>query len=148
MDEFERMVRERVERMVRGILRDVVGVVGEAAKIFKPIARGVEEGYITPESDVYIEGDKVLVVAAIPGASKESIDVRVADASIDIMAEFSKELADKAPKASLFKYRGYRCSLPLPKPVEAEGARATYRDGILILELPLEKPKGVRLKID
>jgi len=148
IDEFERVIREKIEKTVRDLLKDVTGIVEGAAKALKPIAREAEEGYITPEADMYLDRDKLIVVVEIPGAAKESVDVRVSDGSVEIEAGFSKDLVEKASEASLFKCRGYRCSLTLPKPVDPSGARAIYKEGILILELPVQKPKGVQVKIE
>ena len=148
IDEFERAIREKIEKTVRDLLRDVTGVVEGAAKALTPIIRRGEGGYITPNADMYLSGDKLIIVVEVPGASKESIDVRVSDNAVDLEAGFSKDLVEKASDASLFKSNGYRCSLSLPKSVDPSGAKAMYKEGILILELPLQKPKGVQVKIE
>lgn len=84
--------------------------------------------------------------AEIPGARKEDIQVSVEGAQVTLAAEIRDELRNGAPEAHdgagqrpLYRERSYgRLSrgFSLPQEVEAQGAAAQYRDGVLTLVLP------------
>ena len=147
VDELERVIRERVDRIVRDFLRDLSGLVEGTASILRPEIQKPGE-YLTPPFDVYSRAGEVIVVAQIPGASKNSIDIRVRDSSVELEAPLNPELVEKAGESTLLKHKGYRCSIPLPEAVDPSGAKAAYRDGVLILRLPVQKPKGVKIEVE
>jgi len=145
-EEFERELRRRIEQVMRefsrlmdSALRTVGPVVGRAH---------VMMDYLVPEHEIYVDGDEVVAVIQIPGASKDSINVNVRERDLLVEAGFSEELRGKAPRARLFKLKGYRCFIELPRDVEPSAAKAIYREGILILRIPFQKPKGVRVEIE
>jgi len=148
LDEFERALRTKIEKMIRDIVGDIPNLIESALESFKPVRRVVEGNFLVPESDIYVRDGTVLAVIQIPGAQKELIDIRVRDRVLEVEAGFSEELAKKASDASLFRFQGYRCSLSLPEEVDPNLAKATYRDGILLVELPIQKPKGIPVKIE
>lgn len=148
-DELEREIRRRLEQITRELVGDISRIVGSAIRSVKPMVRQViEQEYLLPEYDVYFKGDEVIVVIELPGASRESIDLKVADKTLALEASFSEELVNKARESRLFKYRGFRCSIELPKEVEAAGGSAVYRDGVLVVRLPVQRPKGVKVEIE
>ncbi|MGA2663791.1 MAG: archaeal heat shock protein Hsp20 [Nitrososphaerales archaeon] len=84
-----------------------------------------------------VEGDKqVRIIAEVPGATKQDVDVSVRDGVLTITAEAGE--------------RRYRKDLPLPESAVVEGARSSFNNGIL--EITLQKKEGggagVRLKIE
>ncbi|RLG02736.1 MAG: hypothetical protein DRN61_04915 [Thaumarchaeota archaeon] len=148
-DEFERELRRRLEQITGEITGEISRIVESAMRSIKPVVRQViEQEYLLPEYDVYLRGDEVVAVIQLPGASKGSIDLRVADKTLALEAPFSEELMSKAKESKLFRYKGFRCSIELPKEVEPTGGSATYKDGVLIVRLPVQKPKGVRVEIE
>ncbi len=148
-DEFERELRRRLEQITGEITGEISRIVESAMRSIKPMVRQViEQEYLLPEYDVYLRGDEVVAVIQLPGASKESIDLRVTDKTLALEAPFSEELMSKAKESKLFRYKGFRCSIELPKEVEPTGGSATYKDGVLIVRLPVQKPKGVRVEIE
>jgi len=38
--------------------------------------------------------------------------------------------------------------ISLPKDVDAEKAKATFRDGVLVVRIPVQKPRGVSVKVE
>jgi len=84
-----------------------------------------------------VDGDKqVRVIAEIPGATKQDVDVSVRDGVLTITAKAGD--------------RRYRKDLPLPESAVIEGARSSFNNGIL--EVTFQKREGrgagVRLKIE
>lgn len=145
-EEFERELRRRIEQVIREFSR----IMDSALRAAEPVisrARVVMD-YLVPEHEVYVDGDEVVAIVQIPGASKDSINVNVREQDLMVEAGFSEELKEKAARARLFRMKGYRCLIELPRDVDPSAARAIYREGVLILRLPVQKPKGMRIAIE
>jgi len=148
-EELERAIRRTVERMMKELAGDISSIIESALESVRPVIRKAAEGeYLIPEYDVYVEGDEVVAVIQLPGASKSSVDLRIADCSLTLEAKFSDALVSSASKSSLFKARGYRCVIELPKEVEPSQGKAIYLDGILVVRLPVRRPRGVKVEIE
>ncbi|MCD6323898.1 MAG: Hsp20/alpha crystallin family protein [Desulfurococcales archaeon] len=80
---------------------------------------------IEPLVDVIDEGDKIRVVAEVPGVEKDNIKLRVSGRKLIIDASNGKK---------------YHKEVELPSEVELKAAKARYRNGVLEVELP--KTKG------
>ena len=84
-----------------------------------------------------VEGEKeVRVIAELPGVKKEDVDLAADGKSLTISAETPA--------------RKYRKELELPSPVELEGSKSSFNNGILEVTFPKRKGKssGVRIKVD
>jgi len=149
MEEFERLIRRRIDELVRSLVRDVSGMVEESLESIKPALRQViERDYLVPGHEVYVKDGQVVVVVELPGASKDAIDLRVSERTLTLEAGFSKKLSEEIPEAKLFKRKGYRAVVELPEEVDPEAGTASYVDGILVVRLPAKKPKGVKVEIE
>lgn len=80
---------------------------------------------IEPETDVFIEGDFVVIYAQLPGVSESDISI---DAHTD-------RLTLRAKSASAF----YQKSLQLPELIRPESLVKSYKNGILELRLITQK---------
>lgn len=92
----------------------------------------MEGGYREPRHSVRVEGDYVVVEVELPGVDKEGITVRLVD---------YEELMVRAEGGD----RKYLLIERLPLSVSIEGSQATYRNGLLIVKLPI---KGVRIGVE
>jgi HSP20 family protein len=84
-----------------------------------------------------VGGDKeVRVIAELPGAKKEDIELTAEGKHLTISAETPA--------------RKYHKVLELPSPVELEGSKSSFNNGILEVTFPKRtgRPSGVRIKID
>lgn len=86
------------------------------------------------------EDDKSYTVnAEIPGVKKEDIHVDIDGASVSIRAEVKQEKEEKKDEKVVYSERTYGMasrSFQLPVEVDAQGAKAEYKDGMLNLVLP------------
>ena len=86
------------------------------------------------------ENDKAYTVRAeIPGVRKEDIQIDVSGNQVSIRAEAKKEKEEKQGDKVLHSERSYGMvsrSFTLPADVDAQGAKAEYKDGVLDLALP------------
>lgn len=115
--------------------------IGEMAKPF--------EGKI-PKVDVIERDDEVVVKAELPGVEKKDLDVSVTENSVTIKGSTSHE--EKEEKGDFYRCeisRGtYSRTVGLPSYVDADKAKATFKDGILELTLPkVEKSKRRTIEV-
>jgi HSP20 family protein len=86
------------------------------------------------------EDDKAYTVhAEIPGVKKEDIQVDIDGASVSVRAEVKQEKEEKQGEKTVYSERSYGMasrSFQLPGEVDAKGAKAEYKDGMLNLVLP------------
>ena len=89
-----------------------------------------------PLVDVVEGAKEIRVLAELPGARKQDIELTVEGKSLVISAETAA--------------RKYRKELELPCAVELEGSKSTFNNGILEVTLPKRKGRssGVRIKVD
>jgi HSP20 family protein len=132
---FEEMDRMFEDYFSRGWMRPFRWEwpsIGEMAKPF--------EGKI-PKVDVIERDDEVVVKAELPGVEKKDLDVSVTENSVTIKGSTSHE--EKEEKGDFYRCeisRGaYSRTVSLPSYVDADKAKATFKDGILELTLPKVK---------
>ncbi len=130
-----RRLQEYIDRMFDDFLRSGDFRMGGSA---------AEVSFRAPPVDVIDEGDKIRVVAEIPGVSKENLDVRVFEDSVVIRAERKAEMDERSGNYYVRErsYSTYYRTVALPAPVIPEKAEATYRNGVLEIVLPKRVPES------
>jgi HSP20 family protein len=95
-----------------------------------------------PSVEVLERDGKLVVRADLPGMSKDDVRVEVRDDNLIIEGERKKEM--KEDREGYFvterTYGKFYRAIPLPEGVNADSARATFRDGVL--ELTIDAPKN------
>lgn len=89
--------------------------------------------------DVKEDEKSYTVRADIPGVKKEDIQVDVDANAVTVRAEVRQEKEEKKDEKVIYSERSYGMvsrSFTLPAEVDANGARAEYKDGVLNLVLP------------
>ena len=89
--------------------------------------------------DVKEDDQAFTVKAEIPGVKKEDIQVDIDDDHVSLRAEVKKEKEEKKDEKVVYSERAYGMvsrSFTLPADVDAKGAKAEYKDGVLNLILP------------
>lgn len=111
----------------------------------------VTEQWKIPAVDVSETDNEVKVTAEVPGIDKKDINIDIRDNYLEIRAE-TKEEKKEEKEGYLYKERrkgSFYRGLELPVGVDANKAKATYKDGILTLTMPkLEKVKKTQIKIE
>jgi len=110
------------------------------AQLRPPIAL-LGEGFRFPAMDVYDRKDHIVVKAEVPGIDKKNIKVRVEGNILSIRGETKKEQEVKKKEYYCCEraYGSFYRTIPLPGAVEKEKVKASYKDGILTIELPKSK---------
>lgn len=98
-----------------------------------------------PSVDIRQEGSDIVVTADLPGVDRKDIKIDVRDNNVlDISAQKVTESEEQEQTAYLRRerrYMGYARSLMLPAPVDKAKAKASYKDGVLTVTLPMMQPK-------
>jgi HSP20 family protein len=101
-----------------------------------------------PQVEVFEKDGRLIVRAEVPGLKKEDVKVEVTDEALIIQGERKREHEDKGEglyRSERSYGRFYRV-IPLPEGTSAEGARATFKDGVLEVSLPAPRREEKRAK--
>lgn len=105
-----------------------------------------------PAIEVVEKDKKLFVRAELPGLTKDDVKIELTDELLTIKGERKQEREEK--KEGYFQterfYGSFFRQVALPEGVNAETARAIFKDGILEIQLPIEvkKPIGRTLPIE
>jgi HSP20 family protein len=106
----------------------------------------------TPALDVYDEKDNFVVKAELPGLKKEDIDINVHNGVLTISGERKQEAEKK--EGQTFRSERYfgrfQRSVTLPAAVDMSKVKASYKDGVLTIDLPKAeeaKPKQIAISV-
>jgi len=96
------------------------------------------DGFWSPAIDVYDQKDCLVVKAELPGIDKKDVKVSIDGDVLSIRGEIKKEqeVKEKDYYYSERAYGSFYRTLPLPVAVQKEKVKASYKDGILTIELP------------
>lgn len=106
-----------------------------------------------PKLDTFRRGDKLVLHADIPGASKDDIRVEVDNGILTITSE--QRLQQQEDREGVFRseqrYDLFYRALPLPEGVDPDQIQASFNDGLLEVTFPAPeqrqaKPKQVPVK--
>src|SRR6266704_2284414 len=91
-----------------------------------------------PTLDLYEDKDNLIVKAELPGMKRDEIDISVHDGTLTISGErkYEEQKEDAETYRSERFFGKFHRTLTLPKPVESDKAKASYKDGILTVTLP------------
>lgn len=114
----------------------------------KPFAYPAET-QLAIKLDVKEDDKSYTVRAEIPGVQKDDIQVEVQGDEVTLRAETKQEKEEKKGEKTIYSERSYGMasrSFSLPTEVDAQGAKAEYKDGVLNLVLP-KKANGSSKRI-
>ena len=99
-----------------------------------------EPTVLSPELGVTIKesADEIAVAMDLPGIKKDTIKVLIKD---------NKKLTVSAQKKDDTAIKTIQKTIELPSPAEAQGAKATYEDGVLALKIRKLSPKEVQIPV-
>ena len=104
---------------------------------------------LTMKIDVSEDDKGFTVKADIPGVKKEDIQVDIDEDNVSVRAEVKQEKQEKKDEKVVYSERSYGMvsrSFSLPAAIDAKGAKAEYKDGVLNLMLP-KKSNGSAKRI-
>ncbi|MCK6403962.1 MAG: Hsp20/alpha crystallin family protein [Sphaerotilus natans subsp. sulfidivorans] len=103
--------------------------------------------------DVFEDEQRLVVRLEAPGMRKEDFSIEVRDAALQVRGEkrFERESTEGRWRVLQCAYGSFQRTVPLPTAVRGEEARASYRDGVLRIDLPkIEpgRPASVNIRVD
>ncbi len=111
------------------------------------------DGFWAPAIDLYDKKDRFIVKAELPGIEKKDINVNIDGDTLTIKGQTQKdnEVKEKDYYYNERVFGSFYRSISLPENVQKENVKASYKDGILTIELPKSKkvqPKGIDIKVE
>jgi len=105
----------------------------------------------SPKSNIMETESNIVATFEIPGIDKEDINLNVTNDSIEVEAKKSSKVEKKQKGKYLYKEtsQNFYRKMPLPKTVDADKAKASYKNGILNVEMPKkEEEKKKKILIE
>ncbi|ANB01293.1 Hsp20/alpha crystallin family protein [Ectothiorhodospira sp. BSL-9] len=95
-------------------------------------------GWGVMAAEVFDDSDRLVVRLEAPGMDRDSFDIQVIDDHLVIRGEKGVQQERSRGRYHIAEcaYGRFERAIPLPGPVDTEGARATYEHGVLRVEMP------------
>jgi HSP20 family protein len=96
------------------------------------------QGVWSPSVDILERGDEVVLKADLPGVTQNEIDIRVEEGTLTIQGErkFVKESSEENYVQIERPYGTFRRTFSIPRTIDQESIKASYKDGVLRIILP------------
>ncbi len=110
-------------------------------------------GWAMLGGDVFEDDKRLVVRLEVPGMEKEDLDITVSGDTLVVSGEkrFAREDTEGRWRVMQCAYGSFRRVVPLPERVLADQARASYRNGVLRVELPKAvpgRPQSINIRVD
>lgn len=138
---------------------DFRNIQSQLHRLFEPLSRmtaasdeDLVSGAWIPPVDVAETQDRILVRAEVPGMRQEDISIEFENGMLTLRGERKIEKASEGVTYHRVErtYGNFSRSFTLPRTVDPERITATYRDGVLEIDIPKKeeaKPKQIRIGI-
>jgi HSP20 family protein len=98
----------------------------------------VHQGVWSPPVDILERGNEVILKVDLPEVNQNEIDIRAEENTLIIQGErrFIKESSEENYIQIERPYGTFRRTFSIPRTIDQEGIRASYKDGVLRVVLP------------
>jgi HSP20 family protein len=131
--------------------------LGGFRRVFdEPFAACLREGVMTtgewkPLMDVVETKDGISLKVEVPGIKQEDINISLEDNTLTVKGERKNEseVSEEGYTRIERSYGTFQRSVVLPQTVDANRVKATYRDGVLEIQLPKReeaRPKAIKVE--
>lgn len=132
-DDFSKMISKMMEEMQRSFA-GFQGMDEEAFKNLKPGKKPAIKDEREPLVDIIEKDDGVTVIAELPGVDKKDIKISLEDANSAVVINVPNKFYKKTA---------------LPAKVKPDVSKATYKNGVLEIELAKAKQgKSTQIKVE
>ncbi len=101
-----------------------------------------------PDVEVCEQDDQVRVCIDVPGVDEAQLQVEIDDGALVVRGERQDERAsDGGHRRSELHYGSFTRRIPLPDGVDADGARAILRNGVLEVRIPFHRREPKRVPV-
>ncbi len=121
-------------------VREMATLQDRVNSLFQDFAgdgQAVTAASFAPAVDVYENGEKVVLKLDLPGIKEQDLDIRVENQTLSVRGERKFESEEKEENFHRIerRYGSFYRSFSLPTTVDTENVGASYKDGVLKLEL-------------
>lgn len=138
--------------------RDLLGIQEEINRLFDVMTRrpfegmGLFDGDWAPAVDIAENANSVVVKAELPGMTDKDIEVNILGDTLTIKGEKKREEEKKEQNYYRVEraHGSFQRSITLPSQVVADKAKASFKNGVLEIEIPKKeeaKPKQVKVNV-
>ena len=101
----------------------------------------VRQGVWSPAVDIVERGDEVILKVDLPEVNQNEIDIRTEENTLIVQGErkFTKESSEENYIQIERPYGTFRRTFSIPRAIDQEGIRASYKDGVLRVVLPKKR---------
>jgi HSP20 family protein len=119
------------------------------AKADLPLPEEIDDASYVPSAswamlggDVFEDDKRIVVRLEAPGMNKGDFDIQVQEDALVVRGEkrFERESTEGRWRVLQCAYGSFLRTVPLPAAVKSDKSRATYRNGVLKVELPKRSP--------
>jgi len=123
-------------------------------RLYSDLSNGAESAnnMWAPPVDIKETEDAFTISVELPGMNMEDIDIELTQDSLAIRGE--RKFEDKKENENFVRverfYGGFSRTFTLGVPIEPDGVKATYKDGVLTVLIPKSaavRPKKVSIQI-
>ncbi|MFI5053537.1 MAG: Hsp20/alpha crystallin family protein [Acidimicrobiia bacterium] len=119
-------------------------------RFWPELRRSLGEGIDLLKVEEFTEGDHVVVRAEMPGIDPDKdVQITVTDHTLRLRAERREESKseEKGSYRSEFHYGSFTRTVPLPVGATDKDVKATYKDGILEVRIPVDREEAKARKV-
>jgi len=113
---------------------------------------GFAEALWSPQIEAFQRGDELVVRADLPGLTKDDVKIEIHDDQLIIRGERRQEHEEgrrgEGQYRSERRYGSFYRSIPLPEGVNADNAKAAFRNGVLEITIPAPQPQAQGRRIE
>ena len=108
----------------------------------------IESDYRCPLSDVWETDDKIKAQIEVPGVNKDDIKVNATDEGVEVKVEKKDKKKDESKGNYRYErsYTGFYRYFAMPEYADTENIEASYKDGVLELEIPKKQVEEQKRK--
>lgn len=103
--------------------------------------------------NLFEDDNRVVVQMEVPGMEKQDLEIEVQDNTLVVSGEkrFERESTEGRYRVLQCAYGNFQRTMPLPASVLIDQAKASYKNGVLRVELPkanIGAPRKMNIRVD
>lgn len=140
--------RRSIFDRIREYLDEFERAAEEAFSALEQPSWDIESKCLRPLFNISVTSREVVVTADLPYADPKTLRIESLDDQIEITAKMKVKLRfeDFGVSHRQGEFSSFHCRIPLPVPVDASRARASFKKGILEVRLP--RRRGYRIRVE
>ncbi len=138
IEDMLRNMRKRMqetERLMDEMLQNFLGSERTYERFYEKAMETLKSGKEEPLASIYEEGEYVIIAVSVPGAKRETLDIKVFEDKVEIIASLDTRKVSRAWGYSYrhLTLREYRGLYPLPSRVDPSTARYEVKGDLVLI---------------